>query len=309
VSGASNGVYTGQYADILHVYEIVNPARVLAYVIAGRPWATQPSFVDSSIDALCRLTTTYRYNENGSCTIYQTIKNNVQLTMGYYGYVQAANVTIPSGGTLKEYVPKTTAFSISGRNYNLQAIQDITTLPDSLDLTSDRWTDANNPPERFVQYACNADASKLFGFTLGYNPKVGIGRADIRKTLITSAGFVHNSLKQYPRAISSGSSAYPTSLIPANKVFDCISFRCPINYSAYPTATNVSWYYVNNDCYLMIDFHATYNGYIALPTSLLGKQIETIESNGLSVNSFYVAQEGIDITVSGSYGSAVLRLY
>lgn len=169
--------------------------------------------------------------------------------------------------------------------------------------------DPADPPERFVQFVQDSGGSKTYGVCIGFNQRVGIGDPTVRSLNAGSAGFVNTTKKQYPRGVSSGGTTWPGDLVPADTVLDMVAFRCPVNYADYPTATNVAWYYVGSDCYLMVDFHASYDGFVKLPDSLVGKRIDVVEADGVTVISSYVSADGIWLTIAGTFGTLVARLY
>lgn len=307
----TDGVYKGEFFEVINSYDISDVPSLLDYVVSQVGSATQPSFTDSSIAVSSRVSISYKFHANGSCTVYQSFMPKKTVNMGYLGFIQGMAITPPSGGTLHEYVPQVSPFSIGGNSYDLAAVQDITSLSDSLELTAARWADANNPPSRFVQFAKTSGGAKSnnFGFTLGYCTDVGIGVPATRKDLAASAGFIYTSKKQYPKLITGGSTDYPDSLIPANTLIDAVCFRCPINYNYDTDATNISWYYVGDTIYLMLDYHTNVNKMVALPTEMSGRAVTVLEkSANMTIGSSFVSPDGIHIAVTGGYGAAVLRL-
>jgi len=218
-------------------------------------------------------------------------------------------MTVPASGYIYDYIPKVSTDTVGGNFYDFSNIQDITTILDTQQLTSGRWTDANSPPERFLQFVANSTPTNQYGIYVGYNQVVGLGKPSIRKELIGSAIYLYSSKKLYPDGISSSSTTYPTSVLPADTLFDVVAFRCPVNMTAYPTLTAFTWYIVNDDVYVMIDAHQVNTKmFVNMPERFTGYQIEEIETTGFTLNSTYVSQDGINFTTA-SYGTAVLRLY
>lgn len=305
----TDGIYTANYIDVRHSYDISNVPDLLAFVIANVGSTTAPAFDDSTIANVARIQLTYRHTNNGAVTVYSTINAVKAATLGYAGFIQGEAITPPSGGTLHQYIPRLNSFVLNTHTYDFTNIQDITNILDSADLLSSNFSDANKPPDRFIQFSKDSSSNKVFGFTLGYNPNVGIGKPATRKDNINSAGFIHTTKKQYPRGIT-GSSTNIVSTMPAGAVYDMVAFRAPINYTTYPNFTNVSWYYIGNDCYFMFDIHNNYSGYITLPVELVGKQIENVDVHAnVTINSAVTTNDGIAITVTSNYGYGVLRLY
>jgi len=302
-----DGVYICDFVDVKHTYDISHVPAILAYVRSCLGGATQPAFDHPSIENCARMAITYRFNRNGSVTVLHNFKTLKDVSLGYVGFIQCAALVQPSGGSTHEYIPKIAPITIGGNTYDFKAIQNITSIADGVDLPKVSWDDAANPPERFIQLVKDSSASKTFGVCVGYNQLVGIGAPATRAANCGSAGFIYTTKKQYPRGISSGSTTWPTNLVTENTVFDMVAFRCPIDYATYPSATNVSWYFVGSDCFLMLDFHAAFDGYVAMPDYLVGRKIETVEADGLTLKSGFISADGIAVSVS-SYGTLVARL-
>jgi len=303
-----DGVYLCDFIDIKHTYDISHVPSILDYVISQVGGSSQPAFDHESIDNCARFSITYRFHQNGSVTIYHNFKALKQIQIGYIGFIQCAPLLYP-GGTLHEYIPKIGTITVGGNAYDFKNIEDISSIADSVDLAKADWDDAANPPERFVQFAKDSGAQKTYGICIGYNQDVGIGQPSIRASNSGSAAFIYTSKKQYPRGVSSGSTTWPSNLIPAGTVLDMVAFRAPINYTLNESPTNASWYFVGDDCYLMVDFHETFDGWLNLPDYLIGMKIAVVESDGITINSGFVSPDGIALSVPGTYGTLVARLY
>lgn len=306
----ADGVYTCNFLEVLHAYDIFDIPSVIALTKSPVDPGDDPDAKPQEITKAARITNTYRVTENGAVTVYTTFKTNQQVYLNYAGFVQSFPISTPSGGSIHAYAPKIIPHVVAGRMYDFSAIQDITVYADTHEINAPMWADVNNPPERYVQFVKNATGVKTYGNAMGYNQRVGMGQPAIRKTLINSAWYFYSSKKMYPKGITGGSTAYPTYKVPANTVFDMVSFRYPINYEANPNLTNFGWYSVGSDVYVNIDAHTTIASQsVQLPPSFTGMQIDVVEKNsGFTVNSMYVGQDGINFSVT-NYGTAVLRLY
>jgi len=308
----ADGVYYCDHLDVVNSYDISDVTSLLYYIREYVGNVAEPTYDRSQVATVARVVITYKFSDNGSCTIFSSFKPTKAISLSYVGFTQAMAVLIPSGGTICEYVPKTVPFVAGSTTYDLKSIRDITALADSLELVKSTWESPLSPPDRFIQFAKNSDGitkANNYGFTLGYCPEIGVGIPSIRKDLIDSAMNLFTTQKQYPKGISTNSTSYASNTIPANTNFDMVAFRCPINYNNDTDATNISWYYANNVIYLMLDYHKNIDKSLKLPDKFIGKKVEVVEkSSGFTLNSSFVSYDGINIKVIGSYGCATLKI-
>lgn len=304
-----DGTYICDYVDVVHHYEIKDVDSVLAYVQAHV--GEEVDFAASSVAGILDVSIRYRFQPNGAVTIHQSIEFLRDTTLSSnVSFLQKSSVTVPSSGTLHEYVPKAKAFAIGENNYDFSAIQDITSLGETIHFTSDRWTDGDAPPDRFTQFSKTAGGDKTYGFQCGYDITADDAIPSTRVTLTGNAMQIwHETKKQYPRLVSTDSAAFPTNIIPNGTVFSAITFRCPLNYGAFATPTAVCWYRVAGTYRVNLDFHANFDSVVVLPPELHGKTITVIEKHAnVTIGSTTVPATGIAVTVVDGYGYAVLKL-
>jgi hypothetical protein len=166
-----------------------------------------------------------------------------------------------------------------------------------------KWLDANNPPNRFIQYVTSSTGTKLCGYALGYNLDLGVTVPATRKTIFNAYN-IYTSLKQYPYAIN----YWPAQTVNSNTVYDVVAFRAPINYAVNPIPLCSTWYTVKGTDYALIDLAGAYNGNITFPSELTGKKITIVEQQGtIAVKSGFFTQRGIMVDASGP-ASLVLKL-
>ncbi|MDR3591569.1 MAG: hypothetical protein P4N41_18085 [Negativicutes bacterium] len=308
----TDGSYSCDHLDIVESYDIVDYNSMLNYVRSQVGSSVQPTFNAPAVDVSVHFDIIYRIQDNGAITVYHKIKNYKLISLDYAGLVQAMQLVKPSGGTLYEYVPKTVPFTMTS-NYNLANIQDITSLSETINLTSEKWADTANPPDRYLQFAKTSGGAKYqnYGFTLGYCTAFAWGNQSIRKNAAASTlQLLYSSKKQYPKLVTGASTTYSNSQVPAGTTFEGVAFRCPVNYNNDTDATVIAWYQVGDTTYLMLDYHTNVSKTVTLPAKFAGKTIGIIEkSAGFALNSQVVSPSGgISITVTGGYGYAVLSL-
>lgn len=243
----------------------------------------------SDIMPRCRVMVNYCFNRNGSCVVKNDIKFYLSSALYYIGGIQSQNIY--SQYSVFEYIPN---------SVNWETPKAIAS--DSIDKVG--WKDQINPPNRFISYPTNGTIKiNNYGFTGGYNTDIGTTKASLRKNN-GSAIIISTVLKNYPYAVD----VINKSVIQPNEVIEILAFRCPINYNFDIDATNISWYWVGKDIYLMLDYHKTVNKFLKLPSYMMNKKVTVVEkSTNFSCSTEYVNFDGINIAVT-NFGYAILKL-
>jgi hypothetical protein len=306
----ADGVYKCRWLDIRHDYDISDVPSLLAYVISQVGSSTQPSFTDESIDDCVTMEHVYRYSGNGACTVYQTITNHQVIQIQYFGGWQSGGLVV--GGAVKAYtyLPGMSAITVGENTYDFTAIAETTTVPAQINFNKTNWLSATDPPDRLINYTGTAaNAPGQFGWALGYHTQSGIG-AIRDTTLYSAAGNIYTTHKTYGYACQAYSTLYSgLNTVPADTEAAIISYRCPINYGKNAFATNVSWYRVGSDIFLILDVHATVSDQaVALERELAGRTITVIDSHQLTIAESVVGVAGITIDTTDGYGWVLARL-
>ena len=215
-----DGTYLCTTLDIVNSYTIPNVAAVLTYVRSLVGGATQPSFIDSSIAPDVSRCITYRYAENGSCTIIDSVRNYNQLTLGYFGGTQAESLEY-TGKQLWQYIPRMTPIVGTVKTWDFQSQENISGTFEMLTIGSSKFTDVNNPPDRMAQIVKTSGVSE-FGLMVGFSPVRSVGLPATRKTLISESCFMSALKKQYLKALNGGGSAFTSNILPVNSVYDIV---------------------------------------------------------------------------------------
>lgn len=279
---AEDGVYNGNFIDIVESYDIIYIPAMIAYLEQNVGNNTNLSICDESIaEAYCTVNNVYHYTEHGACTLFQSVDFHKQVKFEYYGGVQSQ----PIGNFMN--VPK----SVSWQTISEQPASDRILAPAE-------WADADNPPTRFYQY----DALNWTkGFVLGINNEIGDAVPAMRKNTNNACTY-YRTRKVYPY--------FKTDENPMAEgtVISAVTYRIPLVPYDDADIPNVAWYYVNNDIYLLIDVQKSVDKYLALPEKMIGRKIEIVESAGsITIPYSFVGAKGIKINTV-NYGSAILKL-
>lgn len=273
-----NGVYNGAYFDVVESYDIIYIPSVTSYLAENIGSNTNDSVSDDSIiDKYCTVNIIYRFTERGAITVYQTADFDRDLPSVRAGFVQSASIG--------QY------FCVPATSYNIVSKQ-----TEAVSLTNDTWVDLEYPPDRFYQFK---NAEQTSGMCIGYCPEYGNAVPSVRKNQV-NAGKYETSFKVYPYVQLEGAVDDTTSIT-------AISYRTPLNqYDSDIPA--VSWYYVGDDIYLLLDVQKTVNKFLQLPEYMNGRKIEIVKAFGdITIPHPFVGAKGVRIIVD-TYGSATLKL-
>ena len=272
------GFYYGNHFDVIESYGIVDVDAMIAYLIDNVGDNTNASCSDDSLPCYCTVTNIFRFTEQGTVTVYTTTEWEKAFSTVRCGYVQSS--------TIGRYysVPKTTSMT----DINYQNASVYVGLSD--------WKDSDVPPDRFYQYA---DQYGNKGVALGYYTEIGCAKPSERKNTAPCGLYNDNTWKMYPY-IFDGSVAQGDML-------NAVSYRLVFdNYS--DGLACVSWYYVGDNAYLVINSTESFDGYIPLPDHFIGKLAEIVESDGvITLKSSFVNTKGLRVAIT-DYASATIKL-
>ncbi|MDP9891222.1 hypothetical protein J2W32_000319 [Variovorax boronicumulans] len=298
----ADGTYYGTTVDIVDSYTIANPAAVLAYVRASAWGVSQPAFNHASIAADVRRTITYRYAENGSCTIIDGVQVLNPLTIGYFGATQLEALTF-TGKQLWQYIPRVTPKVGAVKTWNFQAQEDISGSFEQLVMGSGNWSDANNPPDRMAQIVKTAGVAE-HGVMVGLSPVRSVGVPALRKTLVNEACFISALRKQYPKAVNIGP-------LVAGSYYEMVAFRAYWSAAVNPAATACTWYRDGKSVIVVADFHQNVTlSPLKLPQQFVGLDVAVVDKSAAATvhGNGVVTAGGVLVSVTGGYGYVVLKL-
>lgn len=280
VAVESDGVYGGNYVDVIETYDILYIPAMVEYLKSNIGSNTNDSLCNDEItEKYCSVCNVYRFTERGAMTLYQSIDFDKSVYFGFAGMVQSQGIG--------------SYYCIPGTSHKFLSEQGSAEVR----LKPDTWENADYPPDRFYQYA---DASSSKGICLGYNTEIGDGRPELRKTT-TDAGFIYTTKKVYPHLLK------VDDTVEAGYALQAVSYRVPLR-SYDEDVPSVGWYYVGDDIYLLLDVQKSVNKYITLPDKMIGRKLTPVKEFGnISVFPGFVGSNGIKVKVS-DYGSGVYKL-
>lgn len=305
----ADGTYLCTTLDIVNSYTIPNVAAVLTYVRSLVGGATQPSFIDSSIAPDVSRCITYRYAENGSCTIIDSVRNYNQLTLDYFGGTQAEALEY-TGKQLWQYIPRMTPIVGTVKTWDFKSQENISGTFETLTIDSSKFTDVNNPPDRMAQIVKTSGVSE-FGLMIGFSPVRSVGLPATRKTLISESCFISALRKQYLKALNGGGSAFTSNILPVNSVYDIVAYRAYWSAETCPEATSFIWFRDGKNIIVIADFHQNVTcSKLPLPTYFSGLDVTVIDKTPTLTlhGSGVLSSDGLLVSVTSGYGYIVLKL-
>lgn len=312
----ADGVYDCNYVAVVESYEIVNPASMLSYFIAGRPWASTPSMTDPSIAGQALVQHTHEIRSNGSMSTIGRVEFLQSVSMfdgtGYVSFAQAQPITWEPGvGSLQMYIPRLGDVVGGVKTWKFSDVETISGTFESLDFTTSTWSSPTNPPDRMVQIRKDGTGTKEYGFVIGYSRLSGSGQA-LDEWDGVSSSWVSSARKMYLRAMTRGASALGLGLydpIPTGAIVEATAYRIPYNLANIQEATTAAVRMYDGGAEVIVDFHESVSGYaIQVPESLNGKTATIIDGSGLTLDSPTVSGGVVHVTVAGSYGEAVINI-
>ena len=307
-----DGVYDCNYVTVEESYGIHNPDDMLSFLIAGRPWASEPALNDSTIDTQVECAYTYTIRDNGSVSVASRFENLQTIDLGtndgYVGFVQAQPVAWNPAASEQVwyYVPRV---GVVG-TLDAEPTQNITASVPTTNYVAATWTDSANPPDRMVQFVKTSGGVNRYGYAVGYSRLSGAGAA--MDDYVVKSGFISTGRKMYPHILTKSAPAFgaPASTLPANSVVEATAYRIPYNLADIPEATTAAVRLTDTGAEVVLDFHQNVAAYaVPVPAKLNGKAVSIVDSNGnLTLDTATVANGEIVVTVTGSYGAAVLSV-
>ena len=286
-----NVVTYADYFDIVDQYDMVDPSTlVVAYPVNwanGSPWF--------------RHTIVYRCQNYGAVVVDHSFEVFRKVNLGYMGGMQSAKITKGAYAKVLAYMPN----ALTNTGYNLALVGDITSIASTLDYTSTYWGEADNPPNRLVQFLADSGNTKYVGFAQGYNVSVGAGKKASRVANCYNVWQIYSSGKIYPRFADN-----KAGMQNAGTFFNVKLYRQYFDPQLHAGTTCVYFHKVGESDYVYIDVHSSVNNLkIKLPDYMVGKSTTVVEqhSNVSLVTTESVTSAGVIVTVT-DYGFIVLKL-
>ena len=299
-----------EYLDFVEEYDIINPASLLADIIAHP--GQKADYIAPHLDAIVHNKIVYRVFPNAATTITHQAKALQPFNLEFMGFIQQAILSRDpaSSGLIRYYIPKAAPFQQDGIDYDFRSIQTFENPKSGLRFTGHDTVENRTLPERFVQFLGDAGTAKnqnRFGLAFGYSLTSGLTAVDNPSWQRNSAGFIHTTAKSYPFALDD---TIQNPVTPGT-TFECLAYRQYFNPALQANATCVFWHRENEQTVVYIDYHKAVSGdIIRLPKTLAGRPFRILEKTAsLTVDSGEkVPRDGLKITSTADHGSLVIAV-
>jgi len=299
----ANGTYKANNVVVDEYYEVVNPSDSLLFIQENVGSATQPAI--NTGEVMFTQETKYTYFENSVCLVYNKFTPKQIMDFDYYGFFQSSPLYVSGAlSKLNQYIPKSLPITISGTPYDFREIKDITTMPATANFTNTYWENANDPPERSIQFLANSSNERQVGFSMGLFK--GKGVESNRKDKVTNAFSIATSKKQYPHGIDS-----KITLV-NDTVYEGYVFRAYFDPTTLPSGKIAEKFVKSgSETYLYLDYNSAVTDVISIPTEYRGKTITLMDkSENVSCEDFVTGETlTVEVTeATPNYGYLVLKL-
>lgn len=284
------------YFDVVEQYTVTDPRSVT--IEEPTDWTDG--------DDWFTITATYRFQDYGAITIYTKLEIHDSLSVDYMGFTQAAKLYQDAYDDVTAYMPKVASFVGGGKTWDFEEIDTLTTNPTAtLDINTTNSRSATNPPDRFMQFLKMDGLEPDVGFVLGYNLNYVNTDTTFRSNIQSSYWNIFTtSSKQYPRAIQE-----TTEETLIDTTFYNICYRQFFDPEYDDNLTALYFHSEGAYDYVYMTVHKTLtNEKISIPSKYTGKNISVIESKDMTIESYKVQSDGIDVSCSSTHGYLVLKL-
>lgn len=223
---SATGVYSGSNLRFSERYDVPNLARALDYMKA-HSGDLDNSLTHTSIGAHIQFSMSHTLDWTGVVRTVWTALDVESYTPGQYGGSQVQAPTMPAGGSLTVYIPRTLPFS----GYDFEAGQSVTSwaVSESI-LKTTAWSDATDPPTTVVMLAKDSAGAPKWAIYYALDDTAGQAKPETRSDL-SSAMLLSSMKKMYLIAGGAGSTAG------AGQAHETISYVGTVNPATTPDLT------------------------------------------------------------------------
>lgn len=281
-----DGTAAGQVLSIVETYKIVSFKGLIDWSranIGADPFANLPAMVQ-----LARVSNTYRFTQ-AQVVVGQTVTLlDEPLSALGMGVTQAFPVTVPSGGTLRQFMPGLDTITDGTNTFDMKTLATLGTLAGQVNVTASKQLNPSDPPNRSIQWAYDSAAAKAWGLMVAILPVMD-GKAATRRAngSDTRSWYLAQSTKKnYPQL------AWAKAL-PAGGSLSGVAVRRYLPPSATPeqVLSDGSRHWVTID---RPDANTTQQ--IAKVPSVLGRKLNVIGAATVTPARSFVDGEGVTYT-------------
>ncbi|WP_411842165.1 hypothetical protein [Salinicoccus sp. HZC-1] len=286
-----DGDHSGDEVVIVDAYDILDYKSIVE-------WAKNNVGIDyaryrSSIDGVLRISNTYTYYEAGKCLTTHSIYALKTVLLRRTGVLQSVALRHPTSAVYR-YVHNVD--TVNGINF--KAPINLTNYATTCNVERDNLIDSTKPVDRYVDYI-GSSSNKIIAFTMGHVIDKTNSKHSDRMGNIPNVFWDFRSTKK----------SYPTVL--ENKVLqsgDYYNFQGYRDYYIPKSSTENSNISSDKSAdYIYIDEQSSSSFKALKDESLIGKELELIDSRGFTLLSDVVDSQGIAYRTTGDNAYGVVK--
>lgn len=311
---SSDGTYSGSKFTLEEVYIGLNLAKVQDALIAD----VGNSSPDWTPDVgQSRVYNRFEWSKYGALSVYTARYVSDAYSRAalsdYWGGIQLQRLSLSGDSTAgmhskaKLYIPDVQA-TADGDGGDFSSIYDVTSNASQIDVLASDCDDPTDPASTFCLIGTNGADAILSGQAFGYDTAVGLAVPATRADNCNRVFYMSNSEKNYPILIDAdaGDAA-------SGDTFEALCYRAPF----LPTDSDLTIPGVVYEAGIgntkkircIVAAHKSLSAKeVTVPSEYSGRAITILRGDGLTLDSTFVRDGKITISVAGSHGWAVLGL-
>lgn len=296
----------GKRAQINESYGIPNPADWLTQLVAEKGTATPRKLSDPANATHVELEISFQFDRfGGKLTFFDHYVKQGYSRYGnsYWSGQQWLSLfrRVGSGDRQNLFIPDLTGLA---GGYDFTAIADIEDNVANVDIPVSLCQDPDNPASHMAQIIKDSLGAPKYAFASGYSRRFGIGKPEVRKTLINRVANHSGSNKFYHVGVDAKAGA--NAAAGENWLAVCWDQFYPMTDNPEYTV-NCLFEYPDGSIEWIIDIHATLDAvWITLPGVDNGLPATVIDSTNFTLHSQATGEKGLRVSTTGGRGRAVV---
>ena len=286
-----DGVYSGDEVTITDSYDILDYKAIVEWAKSnvGKDYANSRN----SIDGVLRISNTYQYHDYGKCRTSHSIYALKNVSMNRTGVLQSQAIQHPSM-TVYRYAHNVD--TINGINFKTPI--NLSTYSTNCNVTRENLIDSSKPVDRYVDYI-GSGSNKLIAFTMGHViDKTNSKHADRMANIPNVFWDFRSTKKSYPTVLEG-------KVLQAGDYYNFQGFRDYYIPKSSTLNSNVSS--DKSVDYIYIDEQSSGSFKAVKDDSLIGKELELIDSRNFELLSDVADSQGIPYRTTGSNSYGVIK--
>lgn len=285
-----DGKYQGSKFQIVESYEVLDYKSIIDYARTN----IGIDYGESDIDGAVKVSNIFTYGKGLNCTTSHGLKMLKKVTLGRSGLIQSGPMTLENH-TLRRWLPNVKSKSgisfAGGVNMN--------TYNTDLYFNPSDFTTAGIPPNHSVDWLSGPDGERKIGFSMGYITDKTNSKNEDRVANTNIAWDMRRTGKIYPVATE--------GTFEAGEYINFAGFRNYLHPEEAGEDIAVVRVQDAKDTYLYVDLGSKVTARSIPEPVAAGKEIQLVQSLGLSTVNETVDSEGVVVSSSANNANGVIK--